>query len=109
MAITFADAEIEAPAGQKIDGRGLFSEQHRVVPGQHQHRRAKPQGSGLCRHPGEQRQASRDLAESSEVMLDQKSRMVAQRLGLDIVFDELPVALAGIDVRAAVAGRRAAE
>jgi hypothetical protein len=35
--------------------------------------------------------------------------MVAQRLGLDIVFDELPVALAGIHVGAAVARGGAAE
>ena len=42
VAITFADAEIEPPAGEKIDGRCLFGEQHRIVPWQHQHRRAKP-------------------------------------------------------------------
>ena len=35
--------------------------------------------------------------------------MIAKRLGLDIVFDELLVTLPGIDVRPAMAGRRAAE
>ncbi len=43
------------------------------------------------------------------MMLDQKRRMIAERLGLDIVVDELLVALAGIDVRSAMAGRGAAE
>ncbi len=35
--------------------------------------------------------------------------MIAKRLGLDIVFDKLLVALAGIDVRPAVASGGAAE
>ena len=35
--------------------------------------------------------------------------MIAERLGLDIVFDELLVTLPGIDIRPAMAGRRAAE
>ena len=43
------------------------------------------------------------------MMLDQECRVIAERLGLDIVVDELPVALAGIDVRPAMAGGRAAE
>ena len=43
------------------------------------------------------------------MMLDQERRVIAERLGLDIVFDELLVALPGIDIRAAMAGRRAAE
>ena len=54
-------------------------------------------------------EARGDLAEAGEMMLDQEGRVIAERLGLDIVFDELLVALAGIDVRPAVAGRRAAE
>ena len=37
------------------------------------------------------------------MMFDQKGRMVAQRLGLDIIFDELPIALAGIHVGPAMA------
>ncbi len=43
------------------------------------------------------------------MMLDQEGRMIAERLGFDIVFDELLIALAGIDVRPAVAGCGAAE
>jgi hypothetical protein len=42
-------------------------------------------------------------------MFDQKSRVIAERFGLDIIVDELLVALAGIDVGTAVAGRRTAE
>ena len=44
VAIAFANAEIEAPAGQQVDRRGLFGQQHRIVPGQHQHRGPQPQG-----------------------------------------------------------------
>ena len=49
------------------------------------------------------------MTEAGEMMFDQKGRMIAQRLSLDIVFDELPIALAGIHVGAAMAGRGAAE
>ena len=45
---------------------------------------------GLRRHPGEQRQAGGHLAEAGEMMLDQERRVIAERLGLDIVVDELP-------------------
>ena len=56
-----------------------------------------------------QRQARRYLAKAGEMMLDQKARVVAERLGLDVVVDELPIALAGIDIRSAVSGGGAAE
>jgi len=39
------------------------------------------------------------------MMLDDKGRVIAERLGLDVVIDELLVALAGINIRPAVAGR----
>ncbi len=107
--IALADAEIEPAAGQQIDGRRLLGDQNRIVPGQNQNRRAEPQRLGLRRHPGEQRQACRDLAEAGEMMLDQKARVIAERLGLDIVVDELLIALAGIDVRPTVTGGGAAE
>jgi hypothetical protein len=42
-------------------------------------------------------------------MLDQEGRMIAERLGLNILFDELLITLPGIDIRPAMAGRRAAE
>ena len=38
VAIALADTEIEPPAGQQIEGRGLLGEQHRVVPRQYHHR-----------------------------------------------------------------------
>src|SRR5215469_16685362 len=41
VATTFADAEIEAAVGNQIEGCRLFGEQHRIVPWQHHHRRAK--------------------------------------------------------------------
>jgi hypothetical protein len=46
VAITLADAEIEAPAGQQVERRRLLGEQHRVVPRQHQHGGAEPQRRG---------------------------------------------------------------
>ena len=109
VAVAFADTEIEPPAGEKIDGRRLLGKQHRIVPRQHQHRGAEPQCLGLRRQPGEQRETGGNLAEAGEMMLDQKGRMVAEPLGLDIVVDELLIALAGIHVGSAVAGRGAAE
>ena len=109
VAVTLAGAEIEPAAGEQIDGGGLLGEQYRIVPGQHQHRGAESQGLGLCRHPGEQRQAGGNLAEAGEMMFDQEGRVIAERLGLDVIVDELLVALPGIDIRPAMAGRRAAE
>src|SRR6516165_932955 len=41
--------------------------------------------------------------------LDEKGGMITERLGLDIVFDELTITLARIRVGAAMAGRGAAE
>src|SRR5690242_11970741 len=46
MAIAFADAEIEAATGNQIERCRLFREQHRVMPRQHHHRRAKAQTRG---------------------------------------------------------------
>ena len=107
--IAFADAEIEPAAGEKIDGRGLLGKEHRIVPRQHQNRRAKAERSRFRRDPGQQRQACRDLAEPGEMMLNEKGGMITERLGLNIVFDELAITLARIRVGAAMAGRGAAE
>ena len=70
VAIALADAEFEPAAGQQVDGGGLLGQQHRIVPGQHHHRGAEPQRLGARREPGQQRQARRNLAEASEMMLD---------------------------------------
>src|SRR6516165_12791468 len=51
--------------------------------------------------PGQQVEARRDLAETGEMVLDQKRAVIPERLGLDIVLDELAEALAAIGVGAA--------
>src|SRR5262249_56306090 len=66
-------------------------------------------GWGCGGERGKGRGPGRGRAEAGEMMLDQKGGMVAQRLGLDIVFDELPIALTGIHVRPAVTRGGAAE
>ena len=43
------------------------------------------------------------------MMFDQKSSVITERLGFDIIIDELLIALAGIDVRSPVARNGAAE
>ena len=43
VAVAFADSEIEPAVREKIQGRNLLGKQHRVVPGQHQDRRAEAQ------------------------------------------------------------------
>ena len=45
-AVALADAEIDATARQQIDGRDLFGEQSRVVPGQYDDCGAKAYPSG---------------------------------------------------------------
>ena len=46
VSVTFADPEIQPPAGQQIQRRGLFRQQNRIVPGQHHHRGAQAQDGG---------------------------------------------------------------
>src|SRR5215831_8782410 len=59
--------------------------------------------------PGQQIKAGRDLAKTGEVMLDKKGAVKAERLGLDIVVDEVSKTLAAVGVRPAAPGLRAAE
>ena len=96
VAIALADAEIEPPAGQQVESRRLLGQQHRVVPRQHQDGGAEPQGRGARTEPGQQVEAGGDLAEPGEMMLDDKGRVIAERLGLDIVLDPLAEALAAV-------------
>ena len=49
VAVALADAEIEPAAREQIQGRDLLGEQHRIVPGQHQDRRAEAQPRGARR------------------------------------------------------------
>ena len=109
VAVALADAEFEPAAGQQIDGGRLLGEQHRVVPGQHHHGGAEPQRLGARREPGQQVEARRDLAEAGEMMLDHEGRVVAQRLGLDVVFDVVAKALTAVEVGAAALRLGAAE
>ena len=39
--VPFADTEIDPPARQQVEGGDLLGQQHRIVPGQHQHRSAE--------------------------------------------------------------------
>ena len=48
-AIALADAEIEPPVRQQIEGRGLLGDQDRVVPRQHDDRGAEPDALGARR------------------------------------------------------------
>ena len=99
--VALADAEIEPAAGQQIEGCRLLGQQHRVVPGQHDHRGAQPQRTGLRGEPGQQVQAGRDLAEAGEMVLDQKGAVKAERLGFHVVVDEVAEPLAAVHVGAA--------
>ena len=108
-AIAFADAEIEPPAGQQVEGRGLLGQQHRIVPRQHQYRRAEPQMPGARAEPGQQIEARRDLAKAGEMMLDQKRAVIAQRLGLDIIVDKVAKTLAAVGIGTGAPSLRAAE
>ena len=103
VAVALADAEIEPSAGQQIECGGLLGQQHRVVPRQHQHRGAEPQMAGAGAEPGQQVEARRNLAEAGEMVLDEKGAVIAQRLGLDIVVDELAETLAAVGIGAGCA------
>src|SRR6516225_535321 len=74
------------------------------MPGQYQHRRAKAQMACAGAEPGQQVEARRDLAKAGEMMLDQKGAVIAERLGFDIVLDEIAEALAAVGVGAAAPG-----
>src|SRR5207237_10287814 len=91
--------EIEPAAGQQVEGRGLLGEQDRVVPRQYQYGGAEAQGRGARAEPGQQVEAGRDLAEPGEMVLDDKGRVKAERLGLDIVRDPVAEALAAVGIR----------
>jgi hypothetical protein len=54
VAVTFADAEIQAATGKQVESGGLFCEQDGVVPWQHDHRGAEAQRAGAGAEPGQQ-------------------------------------------------------
>src|SRR5207245_11335627 len=88
VAISLADPEIETPVREQVDGGRLLGQQHGIVPGQHDHRRAQPQRGGARAHPRQQVQRGRHLAEPGEVVLDEKGADEAERLRLDVELDE---------------------
>ena len=73
MAVALADAEIEPAAGDQIERRRLFREQHGIVPGQYHHRRAEPQPRRAHGERGQKHERRGDLVPAGEVMLDQKA------------------------------------
>ncbi len=107
-AVSLADAEIEAAAGEQVERRRLLRQQHRVVPRHHHHGRSEPDARGARREICQQPQRGGDLASSGEVVLDEIDAVVAELLRLQHVVDVLVVALA-VAGRPARAARRAAE
>ena len=109
VAVALADAEIETAAGDQIERRRLLGEQHRIVPGQHHHRRAEPQRRGAHGERHQQHQGRRHLVPAGEMMLDQKARLKAERLGLDIEIEIVAKTLAGLRRQIVAVGLRRAE
>lgn len=109
VAIALADTEFQAPARKQVERGSLFGQQNGIVPGQHHDGRTDPNRGGLGGHPAQQVHAGRDLTEAGEMMLDDEGRLIAQRFGLDVVFDIVLEPLSAVDVRAAALRLRASE
>ena len=109
VAVAFADAEIQSSSRQQVQRRCLFGQQNRIVPGQHDHRGAKPQPVRARTEPGQQVQRRRDLAETGEMMFHHEGAVKAQRLGFDVVVDEVAKPLGTVELAAATARRGTAE
>src|SRR5439155_19778117 len=62
VAVSLADAEIEAAAGQEIEGGGLFGQEHRVMPRQYDYSRAEGHPARAGAEPCQQVEGGRDLA-----------------------------------------------
>ena len=90
-AITFADAEIEPPVRQEIEGRGLLGDEDRVVPRQDDDGGAEPDALGPRRQIGEHAHRRRHLAKPGEMVLDQKDARKAEPLGLDDIIDKVVI------------------
>ena len=99
--VALADAEIEPAVRQEIQGRGLFGDQHRVVPRQHHNRGAETDLLGPRGEIAEQVQRGGDLAKAGEMVLDQEHAGEAELFRSDDVPDKFVIAVA-------VAGRAAA-
>ena len=93
-AIALADAEIEPAVRQHVHGRGLFGEQHGIVPGHDDHGGAEPDPAGSRGEIGQQVERGGNLRAAGEVMLDQEDAVEPQPLRLDDAVDQLPIAVA---------------
>jgi hypothetical protein len=79
------------------------------VPGQYDDRSSEPQPPGARAKPSQQVEGRGDLAVTGKVVLDDKGAVKAERLGLDVVFDEIAKSLAAVEFGAAAPCRGAAE
>jgi len=106
-AIALADPEIEAAVRQEVEGRGLFGEERRVVPGQHEHGSAEAHCRRLRGEIGQEVQRRRDLAETGEMVLDQEDAVKAERLRFADILDVVVVDPAVAGLLAGITGNRA--
>ena len=107
--IALADPEIEPAPGQEIERRGLFRQQHRVVPWQHHDSGAETQPARARSDPGQEIERGRHLTVAREVVLHDERAVKAQRLRLDVVVDEIAKSLAAVEFRTTAPRRRTAE
>ena len=107
--VAFADAEIEPAPGQQVEGSRLLRQQHGIVPGQHEHCGAQAQPARARAEPGQQVERGRDLAIAGEVVLDDERAVEAERLGLDVVVDEIAEPLAAVELGTTAPRRCTAE
>ena len=107
LAVALADAEVDAPAAQKVERGDLLGHQDRIVPGHHHHRRAQPDVAGAGGEIGQHRHRGRDLALAGEMVLDHEKLLEAQAIGFDHIVDEALVALAVLQTDATLCPRAA--
>src|SRR6266487_3011651 len=79
------------------------------MPGQHEHRGAQAQPACARAEPGQQVERGRDLAIAGEVVLDDERAVEAERLGLDVVVNEIAEALTAVELGTAAPCRCTAE
>src|SRR5947208_12257645 len=79
------------------------------MPRQYDYSRAEAQPARAGAEPSQQIEGGRDLAVAGEVVLDDKGAVKAERLGLDVVFDEITEPLAAVELGTAAPGGGAAK
>src|SRR5262245_23850065 len=108
LAIALADAEVDAPAAEKIERGDLLGDQHRVVPGQHHDGGAQANVPRARREIGQYRHRGRNLAMAGEMMLHHEELAETQPIGFAHILDETLIALAVLETQAPL-GARATE